>query len=76
MDGDTLGGTAISFGVNTIGSLKLGGCCGFSSEEAWENMKLSLKSALRVMVSDGGSRGVLLIYLNAAVKYFAVAIII
>ena len=33
------------------------------------------KSALRVMVSNGGSRGFLLIFLNAAVKYFAVAII-
>ena len=28
------------------------------------------------MVSDGGSRGFLLICLNAAVKYFAVAILI
>ena len=36
---------------------------------------MSCKSALRVMVSDGGSRGFLLICLNYAVKYFAVAII-
>ena len=33
------------------------------------------KIALRVMVLDGGSRGFMLICLNSAVKYFAVAII-
>ena len=37
-------------------------------ESIWE-------SALRVMVSDGGSREFLLIFLNAALRYFAVAII-
>ena len=36
-------------------------------------MELSWKSALRVVVSDGGSRRFLLIYLNVAVKYFVVA---
>ena len=39
-------------------------------------MELSWESALRVMVSDGGSRVFLFIFLNAAVKYFAVAIIV
>ena len=63
------------FGVNTLGSLKVGGCCGFSAEEELEKIELGWKSALRVMVSDGGSRGFLLIFINAAVKYFAVAII-
>ena len=38
-------------------------------------MESSWKSDLCVMVSDGGSRGFLFICLNAAVKYFAVAII-
>ena len=38
-------------------------------------MELSWKSALHVMVSDSGNREFLLICLNAAVKYFAVAII-
>ena len=75
VDGDTLGGAAMGFGVNTLGSLKVGGCCGFSAEEALEKMVLSWKSALRVMVSDGGSRGFLLIFLNAAVKSLAVAIL-
>ena len=32
--GDTLGGVAMGFGVNTLGSLKVGGCFGFSVEEA------------------------------------------
>ena len=38
-------------------------------------MQLSWESALRVMVLYGGSRVFLLLYINAAVKYFAVAII-
>ena len=75
MDVDTLGGAAIGFGVNTLVSLNVGGCCVFSAEEALEKMEFSWESALRVMVSDGGSRVFLLIFLNAAVKYFAVAII-
>ena len=66
----------MGFGVNTLGRLKVGGYWGFSAEEALENIESSWKSALRVMVSDGGSRGFLLICLNAAVKYFAVAIIV
>ena len=66
----------MGFGVDTLGSLKLGDCCGFSVEEVLEEMKSTWKIALRVMVLDGGSRGFLLICLNAAVKYFAVAIII
>ena len=36
---------------------------------------IELKSALHVMVSDGGSIGFLLIFFNAAVKSLAVAII-
>ena len=36
---------------------KGGGCFSFSEEEALENMESSWKSALRVMVSDCGSRG-------------------
>ena len=76
MDGDTLGGAEMGAGVNTLGSLNVGGCCGFSAEDVLENMESSLKSALRVLVSDGGSRGFFLICLNAAVKSFAVAIII
>ena len=75
MDGDTLGDAAMNFGVNTLKSLKFGGCCGFSVEEASEKMGLSWKSALCIMVSDGGSREFMLICLNAAVKSFAVAII-
>ena len=35
---------------------------------------IELKSSLHVMVSDGGSRGFLLICFNAAVKSLAVAI--
>ena len=65
----------MGFGVNTLGSLKVGGCFGFSAEEALEKIELSWESALRVMISDGVSRGFLLICLNDAVKYFAVAII-
>ena len=38
-------------------------------------MESSWKSALHVMVLYSGNRGFLLICLNAAVKYFAVAII-
>ena len=76
MDVDHLGGAAMVFGFNTLGSLKLGGCFSFSVEEELENMELSWKSALLVMILDGGSRGFLLICLNAVVKYFAVAIII
>ena len=75
MDGDTLGGAAIGFGLNTIGRTKVGDCCVFSAEEALDKMELSWEIALRVMVSDGGSRVFLLIFLNAAVKSFAVAII-
>ena len=75
VDGDTLGGAAMGSGENTLGSLKVGGCCGFIEEEALEKMELSWKSALRVMVSDCGSRVFLLICLNAAVKSFVVAII-
>ena len=56
MDGGTIGGAAMGFGVNTLGSLKVGGCCGFSAYESLENMESSWKSALRVMVSDDGSR--------------------
>ena len=75
VDGDTFGGAAMVFVVNTLISLKVGGCSSFSAEEALEKMKSSWKSALRVMVSDGGSRIFLLICLNAAVKHFAVDII-
>ena len=75
MDGDTLGGVEMGFGVKTLGSLKVVGCCGFSAEEALEKMELGWKSALCVIVSDGGSRRFLLICINAAVKYFAVNII-
>ena len=39
-------------------------------------MESSWKSALRVMVSYGGSRGFLLICINAAVKSLAVDIIV
>ena len=46
----------MGFGVNTLGSLKVGGCCVFIAEEALDKMELSWESALRVMVSDGGSR--------------------
>ena len=65
----------MGFGVNTLGSLKVGGCCGFSAEEALEKMELSWKSVLRMMVLDGGSKGFCFVCLNAAVKYFAVAVI-
>ena len=34
-----------------------------------------MKNDLHTMISDGGSRGFLLIFFNAAVKYLAVAII-
>ena len=50
MHGDNLGGAEIGFGMNTLGSLKIGVCCGFSAEEALYNMESSWKSALRVMV--------------------------
>ena len=50
VDRETLGGAAMGFGVNTIGSLKVGGCCDFIVEEALENMELSWKSSLHVMV--------------------------
>ena len=36
-----LGGSATGFGVNTLGRVKMGYCCGFSAEEAFENMELS-----------------------------------
>ena len=52
----------------------MGSCCGFSAEEALDKMELIWKRALCVMVSYGGSRGFLLICLNAAVKYLAVAV--
>ena len=38
-------------------------------------MELSWKIALRVIVSDGGRKGFLLIFINSAVKYFVVATI-
>ena len=38
-------------------------------------MESSWKSALRVMVSDGGSRGFWLICINAVVKSFAIAVV-
>ena len=41
MDGDTLGGAAKDFGVDTLGSLKMEDCRGFSTEEALEKMELS-----------------------------------
>ena len=75
VDRDTLGGAGTGFGVNNLGSLKLGGCCDFSAEEVLDNMESSWKSALRAMVLDGGSRGSLLIFFNAAVKSLAVAIV-
>ena len=33
LDGDTLGGAAMGFGVNTLVSLKVGGCRCFISED-------------------------------------------
>ena len=57
MDEYTLGGAEMGFGVNTLGSLKVGGCCGFSAEEELEKIELGWKSALRVIVSGGVSRG-------------------
>ena len=57
VDGDILRGAEMGFGVNTLGSLKGGGCCGFSIEEALDKMESSCKSSLHVMVSDGDSRG-------------------
>ena len=54
---------------------KWGGCRGFSAEEELEKMESSWESTLRVMVSDGGSRGFLLSCLNATVKSFDVTII-
>ena len=63
------------FGVDTLGSLKMGYCCDFSAEDSLEKMESSWKGALRVMVSYGGNRGFLLVCLNAAVKYLAVDII-
>ena len=39
VDGDTLGGVEMGFGVKTLGSLKVVGCCGFISEEALEKIK-------------------------------------
>ena len=75
MDGDTLGGAATGFGVDTLGSLKMGGCCDFSAEESYDNMESSWKGDLRVMVSDGGSRRFLFICFNAEVKSLEVAII-
>ena len=38
MDGYTLGGAAMGFGVDTLGISKLGDDCNFSAEEALENM--------------------------------------
>ena len=38
MDGDTLGGAATGFVVDTLGISKLGDSCDFSAEEALENM--------------------------------------
>ena len=50
VDGDTLGGVAMGFGANILGSLKVGGCCGFSAKEALEKMESSWK---RCLVCDG-----------------------
>ena len=41
VDGDTLGGASTGFGVDTLGNLKMGDCCGFSSEKELEQMELS-----------------------------------
>ena len=38
MYGDTLGGASMGLGLETLGSLKMGGCCDFISEEALEMM--------------------------------------
>ena len=62
MNGDTFGGAVMVLVVNTLGTLKVGDCCGFSSEELLEKMESSWKISLRVMVSDGGSREFLLIF--------------
>ena len=40
----------MGIGVNTLGSFKLGGYCGLSAEEAFNNIEYSLKSVLCVMV--------------------------
>ena len=39
VDGYTFGGAAMSFGLNTLGSLKVGDCCGFSAEESLEKVE-------------------------------------
>ena len=39
--GDNLGVTAMEFGVNTLGSLKVGFFCDFSAEEVLEKMEPS-----------------------------------
>ena len=49
-DEDTLGGAATGFGVDTLGNLKMGDCCGFSSEKELEQMELSWNSDFIVMV--------------------------
>ena len=36
--GDTIVGAATGFGVDTLGSLKMGGCCYFSAEWALEKI--------------------------------------
>ena len=75
VDGETLGGAATGFGVGTLASLKMGGYCDISVEEAFDKIKSSLNSDFLVVVSYGGSRGFLLVCFNAAVKSFVVAII-
>ena len=75
VDGDTLGGEATGLGVDILGSLKMGGCCDVSAEEAFDKIKSSLNRALLVVVSYGGSGGFLLFCFNTAVKYLVVAII-
>ena len=50
----------MGFEVNSLGSLKVRSCSSFSAKGALEKMELSCKSALRVMVSDGGSRVIFL----------------
>ena len=55
--------------------LKIGDCCDFSAEEAFEKIYFSWKSALCVMVSNSGNKGFLLLCFNSAFKYLVVAII-
>ena len=75
VDVETLGGAATGFGVDTLGSFKMGDYCDVIAEEAFDNIKSSLNSDFLVVLSYGGSRVFLLVCFNAAVKYLAVAII-